>query len=151
MYFLYIFDFNSYLARKNPHAAIQAFLSAFPLGTEPVGLVLKTMNSNPDNPKWRNFKKLCQQDERITLIEKTLDREIVLGLVNACDAYLSLHRSEGFGRTLAEAMLMGKPVIATDFSGNADFIHAPLAYPVRWKKKKVKSGEYPFITQASKA
>jgi len=149
--FLYIFDFNSYLPRKNPHAAVKAFMQAFPKGNEPVSLVLKTMNSYADNPQWKSFQQLCNQDKRIVLIEETLDREIVLGLVNCCDAYVSLHRAEGFGRTLAEAMMLGKPVVATDFSGNADFVHEPLGFPVKWRKKKVKQGEYPFITDQSEA
>jgi len=149
--FLYIFDFNSYIARKNPQAAVKAFFKAFPKKNQQVGLVLKTMNSNPDNSQWQAFQRLCQKDSRIVLIEKTLDREEVLGLINACDAYISLHRAEGFGRTPAEALLFGKPVIATDFSGNTDFINQNTGFPVKWRKRMVKVGEYPFITKQSKA
>ncbi len=128
--FLYIFDFNSSVARKNPMAAVQAFKQAFEPKDNSVGLVLKTMNTKPNNPEWQAFLKECQTDKRIQLITATLDRPEVLGLINACDAYVSLHRAEGFGRTLAEAMLLGKPVIATNYSGNVDFMHAMLAYPV---------------------
>lgn len=149
--FLYTFDFNSYLDRKNPHAAVKAFVKAFSKENEQVGLVLKTMNSDVKNPKWKAFQKLCQKDERIVLLEKTLDREKVLGLINACDAYISLHRAEGFGRTPAEALLFGKPVIATDFSGNTDFLTPQTGFPVKWRKKAVKEGEYPFIKKKSKA
>ena len=149
--FLYTFDFNSYLDRKNPQAAVKAFIQAFSKNNAEVGLVLKTMNSNPDNPKWKAFQRLCKKDKRIILIEKTLDREKVLALINTCDAYLSLHRSEGFGRTPAEAMLLGKPVVATDFSGNTDFVNQQTGFPVKWRKKDVKVGEYPFITEKSGA
>lgn len=149
--FLYTFDFNSYLDRKNPQAAVKAFVKAFSKENGQVGLVLKTMNSDPKNPKWKAFQRLCKKDERIVLLEKTLDREKVLGLINACDAYISLHRAEGFGRTLAEAMLFGKPVVATDFSGNTDFVTDKTGFPVKWRKKAVKVGEYPFITEISKA
>ena len=70
----------------------------------------------------------------------TLDREVVLGLVDACDAYVSLHRAEGFGRTLAEAMLLGKPVVGTDFSGNTDFLTQDTGYPVKWTRRAVALG-----------
>lgn len=119
--FLYIFDFNSSVARKNPMAAVQAFKQAFKPTDNTVGLVLKTMNTKPNNPEWQAFLNECQTDKRIQLITETLDRPEVLGLINACDAYVSLHRAEGFGRTLAEAMLLGKPVVATNYSGNVDF------------------------------
>jgi glycosyltransferase involved in cell wall biosynthesis len=149
--FLYIFDFNSYLARKNPTAVVKAFLAAFPKNDQKVGLVIKTMNSNSKNPKWKKFQTLCQKDSRIVLLEKTLDREKVLGLIDTCDAYITLHRAEGFGRTPAEAMLFGKPVVATDFSGNVDFVNNKTGFPVKWDKKSVKVGQYPFITKKSNA
>lgn len=148
--FLYVFDFNSYLNRKNPFAAVEAFRRAFPARDKSVGLVLKTMNSNPRNPAWRRFLKACAADPRIQLIDYTLERGEVLGLIRACDAYVSLHRSEGFGRTLAEAQLFGKPVVGTDFSGNVDFLTPETGFPVRWKKRAVKVGAYPFVTAADK-
>lgn len=143
--YLYIFDFNSYLARKNPFAVVNAFIKAFPKNDQHVGLVLKTMNSRQDNPQWLKFCADCAKDERIILIEQTLDRMDVISLLASCDAYVSLHRSEGFGRTLAEAMLLGKPVVATDFSGNVDFLTTETGFPVRWKKKGVAPGDYPFV------
>ena len=143
--FLYVFDFNSYLARKHPKAVIDAFCQAFPAADDAVGLVLKTMNSKPDNPAWQEFLGWCAADPRITLLDRTLDRPVVLGLVKACDAYVSLHRAEGFGRTLAEAMLLGKPVVGTDFSGNTDFLTKDTGYPVKWARRAVAVGDYPFI------
>ena len=143
--FLFIFDFNSYLARKNPMAVIQAFQAAFPIADRSVGLVLKTMNSRPQNAAWLEFVQSCAADPRIVLLDHTLDREVVLGLVNTCDAYVSLHRSEGFGRTLAAAMLLGKPVVGTDFSGNTDFLNKKTGFPVKWSKQWVEVGAYPFI------
>ena len=149
--FLYVFDFNSYLARKNPFAALKAFQQAFDAGDQSVGLVLKTMNSNPANPVWKRFVRECSRDARIVLIDKTMDRGEVLGLIKSCDAYLSLHRSEGFGRTLAEAMLCGKPVIGTDFSGNVDFLGPDVGFPVEWKPTAVRELAYPFVTAADAA
>ena len=149
--FLYVFDFNSYLDRKNPFATVEAFKRAFPARDKSVGLVLKTMNSNSRNPAWRRFLKACEADPRIQLIDYTLERGEVLGLIRACDAYVSLHRSEGFGRTLAEAQLFGKPVVGTDFSGNVDFLTQETGFPVRWKTRAVKEGAYPFVTHADAA
>jgi hypothetical protein len=81
------------------------------------------MNTKPNNPEWQEFLKECQADRRIKIITETFDRPAVLGLVNACDAYVSLHRTEGFGRTIAEAILLTKPIIATDYSGQADILN----------------------------
>lgn len=149
--FLYVFDFNSYLARKNPIAAVKAFQLAFSEQDSSVGLVLKTMNANPANPEWTQFLDECAQDKRITVIDRTMERGEVLGLIKACDGYLSLHRAEGFGRTLAEAMLFGRAVVSTDFSGNTDFVREGTGYPVKWSKTSVKVGDYPFITSEDDA
>lgn len=143
--FLFIFDFNSHLARKNPDAIISAFEQAFVAKNKDVGLVLKVMNARKENPIWQAFLKRCAKDKRIKLITETMDRPDVLGLVEACDAYVSLHRAEGFGRTLAEAMLYGKPVIATAYSGNADFMHPGWSFPVSYEDVPVNAGEYPFV------
>jgi glycosyltransferase involved in cell wall biosynthesis len=143
--FLYIFDFNSSVARKNPMAAVQAFKQAFKPSDNTVGLVLKTMNTKPNNPEWQAFLKECQTDKRIQLITETLDRSEVLGLTNACDAYVSLHRAEGFGRTLAEAMLLGKPVIATNYSGNVDFMDGYLAHLVNSADINLTESSYQWV------
>ena len=140
--FLYIFDFKSSVARKNPMAAVLAFKQAFKPSNNTVGLVLKTMNTKPNNPEWQAFLKECQTDKRIQLITETLDRPEVLGLINACDAYVSLHKAEGFGRTLAEAMLLGKPVVATNYSGNVDYMTQSSTYLVDANLLNIKDGEY---------
>ncbi|MES2901357.1 MAG: glycosyltransferase [Pseudomonadota bacterium] len=143
--FLYIFDFNSYLERKNPFSALHAFRNAFPLDDDAVGLVFKTMNSNPKNPAWKRFLRECKRDARITVLEGTMERGEVLALIRTCDVYVSLHRSEGFGRTLAEAMLFGKPVVGTNFSGNVDFLTENTGFPVQYAPTMVQPGEYPFV------
>jgi glycosyltransferase involved in cell wall biosynthesis len=119
--FLYVFDFNSSVARKNPMATVNAFKQAFPQTDKSVGLVLKTMNTNPTNPEWQAFLKECKTDKRIHVLTETMDRPDVLGLIDCCDAYVSLHRAEGFGRTIAEAILLNKKIITTNYSGNVDF------------------------------
>ena len=143
--YLFIFDFNSHLARKNPQAVIAAFRKAFPAKDKSVNLVLKVMNAKDADPRWQAFLKLCEKDDRIWLITETMDRADVLGLVESCDAYVSLHRAEGFGRTLAEAMMYGKPVIATGYSGNADFMHPDWSFAVDYQTVPVQAGEYPFV------
>ncbi|BAH74840.1 glycosyltransferase family 4 protein [Solidesulfovibrio magneticus] len=142
--FLYVFDWNSYPARKNPQAAIDAFRQAFPTGREPVGLVLKTMSARPEDPRWQLLQAAAAADRRIAVLAETLDRGEALGLFAACDAYVSPHRAEGFGRTMAEAMLLGRPVIATAHSGNADFLTPDTGFPVAYRLVPVGQGDYPF-------
>ncbi|WP_448207508.1 glycosyltransferase [Azospirillum sp. sgz302134] len=142
--FLYVFDANSYLDRKNPAAAARAFRRAFPNGNEPVGLVFKVMNPPADSPVWREFLEHCAGDRRIRILAETLDRPSVLGLIRACDAYVSLHRSEGFGRTIAEAMLLGKPVVATGWSGSNELVRPDTAIAVAASPRPLGPGEYPW-------
>lgn len=142
--FLYVFDSNSYLTRKNPMAALNAFQKAFPDRNSRVSMVFKTMNPKKNNPEYIRFKNKCFADKRVVLLEKTLDRGEVLGLIQSCDAYVSLHRAEGFGRTIAEALMLGKPTVATDFSGSKDFVKDNA---VSWKPIKLKVKDYPFVMQ----
>jgi len=132
--FLYItsFDFHSSIERKNPIGAIKAFSDLIKQGHTQIHLVLKTSNRHADPAAADNLDKALNQlpNEKFTLIENTLPRETMLCLLNSCDAFVSLHRSEGFGLHLAEAMAMGKPVIATNWSGNIDFMNERNSYPV---------------------
>jgi glycosyltransferase involved in cell wall biosynthesis len=142
--FLFAFDFSSYVDRKNPMGAIRAFHVAFPNRAESVGLVIKVMNVDKRSEKWKQIIKLVNRDPRIFILDVQMSRADVLALFDACDAFISLHRSEGFGRGPAEAMLMGKPVIATNYSGNTDFMNEGNSYPVRYDLVPVGEGEYPF-------
>jgi|GEM_PF-406007 len=129
--FLYVFDFNSYVERKNPEGAIRAFRSAFP-ADEPVRLVLKTVNGDA-NPEALNCLRELARDSRIALYDGYWTAEEIQDLTAACDAYVSLHRAEGFGVTIADAMLHEKPVIATDWSANTDFLTIANGFPVRYR------------------
>ena len=80
----------------------------------------------------------------MTLIDQNLDRGDLLALMNAADAYVSLHRSEGFGLTMAEAMLLGKPTIATAYSGNLDFMTPANSYLVRFDKTTIAEDIPPY-------
>lgn len=142
--FFFTFDAASYLDRKNPIAVVKAFKQAFPSKKEKVHLLLKTMNTDAAGPLWSALLKEVGNDPRITVMEKRLDRDEVLGLNLACDAFVSLHRSEGFGRCVAEAMAYGKPVITTNYSGTRDFAKEDTACVVDYKLVPVPDDAYPF-------
>ncbi len=145
--FLYTFDFLSYIHRKNPFAAITAFKKAFPKGGERAGLVLKVMKGDTDAPKWREMIELIDGDPRIHVINEVMSRSDVLALTEVCDCFLSLHRSEGFGRGPAEAMYLGKPVIVTAYSGNLDFTRPGCSLLVDYDLIPVERGQYVFESQ----
>jgi glycosyltransferase involved in cell wall biosynthesis len=144
--FLFVFSFDrlSTFDRKNPYACIQAFCAAFPKGHEPVGLVIKAMRVLPDHPVWQAILDAAAHDPRIQIITETLSRGAILDLYRQCDCYVSLHRSEGFGRGLVEAMMLGKVVIATGYSGNLDFTLPGTAAVVDYRFCPVAPDAYPF-------
>jgi glycosyltransferase involved in cell wall biosynthesis len=144
--FCFSFDLNSYIERKNPQACVEAFLLAFTqdeYSDAAVGLVIKVHSPTQPNEAWDNLKALAAQDCRIHIIEQTLDRSELLALYQTCDCYVSLHRAEGFGRGLAEALQLGLRVICTGYSGNLDFCHAPQAELVDYRLVKVGHTQYP--------
>jgi len=143
--FLTALDLNSSFARKNPHAALRAFRTAFPTGQDRTTLVVKVMNVKGNGAEWAAFQDLAKDlKEKVIFITESLPRGSMLGLIAACDVLVSLHRAEGFGRILAEAMLLGKPVIATNFSGNVDYLSDSTGYPVNWHPRVVGQGDYPW-------
>jgi len=142
--FLYVFDWKSYPARKNPMAAVNAFQEAFDRRDRSVQLILKTMDLDRDNPGCWPLLEAADLDSRIVILDNTMNRNEILGLIGVCDAMISLHRSEGFGRTLAEAMLLKKPVIATAYSGNLDFCSEETAALVPASLVSVGPKEYPY-------
>ncbi len=139
--FVFVFDFRSYATRKNPEAVVRAFLQAFPSGDEAVYLVLKTMGAEENCTHLAQLAELCR-DPRISIRDIKLDREELIGLIKASDAFVSLHRSEGFGRGPAEAMLLGKPTILTGYSGTTDFTTEHSAYLVDYRLVPVAPNEY---------
>ncbi len=143
--FVFIFDFRSYAARKNPEAVIRAFLSAFPDGDEAVYLLIKTSGAVAMPADAARLRELAN-DRRIELRDALLDRPQILGLIGAADAFVSLHRAEGFGRGPAEAMLLGVPVIVTNYSGPADYVTDDNALPVDYELTNVLETEYPGVT-----
>ena len=141
--FYFSFDFRSYATRKNPLAAIAAFRHAFPQGDAPVCLVLKTIGSSWKREDRDALNETVRGDPRILVIDQELARPSAIALVALADCFVSLHRSEGFGRGPAEAMLLGKPVITTDYSGTRDFATAETALLVGGELVPVGWDEYP--------
>ncbi|WP_017319090.1 glycosyltransferase [Mastigocladopsis repens] len=130
--FLFIFDFYSVFERKNPTAVIKAFQQAFGKDNEQALLVLKFSNAKDFPEKYQQLKDLVKGFSNIKLIDKFLLKDELNSLIYHCDCYVSLHRSEGFGLTMAEAMFYGKPVIATAYSGNTDFMNVSHSFPVKY-------------------
>lgn len=140
--FLSVFDCNSWIKRKNPMGAVKAFAKAFPAQRSDVRLVVKVMNSQANSPDYQELLAQVARDPRIILIDKFLPRNDMLALIDACDVFVSLHRSEGFGRVIAEAMYIGKPVISTNFSGSVDFAFEGTAYTVDGPLVPLQRGDY---------
>ena len=128
--FLFAFDFHSVFDRKNPLGLVEAFRRAFPTPRAGVTLALKSINHDAHRRQHARLKAAISDRPDVVLIDRYLPTGEKDGLLATCDCYVSLHRSEGFGITLAEAMLLGKPVIATQYSGSADVIRADTAFPV---------------------
>lgn len=141
--FYYGFDFRSYMARKNPEAAINAFLKAFGGTEKKVRLLLKTLAGDEDNDNFIHIKALASQDRRIVIVDREFTRPELYSLISQCNAFVSPHRSEGFGRGPAEAMLLGVPVIATNYSGNTDFTTPETALVIDYDLVPLAPGEYP--------
>lgn len=142
--FLFTFDFFSYIDRKNPFASILAFQEAFDRNRNDVGLVIKVMNGDVKSADWGRMVQLIDGDPRIVVVNRNMDRSEILGLFDVCDCFVSLHRSEGFGRGPAEAMYLGKPVIVTNYSGNTDFTLPDNSCLVDFQLVAVGKGQYPF-------
>jgi glycosyltransferase involved in cell wall biosynthesis len=124
--FLLCFDFHSSLARKNPLAAVMAFVDAFPQSRRDVVLIIKTTPTAQDHwgdpeGQMTQIRLLAAHDPRIRIVEQMLPFEGLLDLISAADCLVSPHRAEGYGLIPAYALALGTPVIATDYSGTQDF------------------------------
>jgi hypothetical protein len=141
--FLFMFDFFSILERKNPLGLIRAFRQAFASGEGPT-LVLKTINGGKRLNDLERLRASAADRPDILVIDEYYTSEQKNALLGLCDCYVSLHRSEGLGLTMAEAMGLGKPVIATGYSGNLHFMTGENSYLVDYAMSSVPADCYPY-------
>lgn len=140
--YLFFFDFHSFLERKNPIGLIRAFKQAF-AGRTDVLLLIKSTHALSQPGALR----VLQRESRganIRIFDQVLSRLATHSLMSSADCYISLHRSEGFGLTIAEAMHCGKPVIATAYSGNVDFMNDKNSFLVPFRLIEIEKDYGPY-------
>lgn len=145
------FDFGSSYYRKNPEGAMRAFADAF-RDVPNTRLVFKTMRAKTRPDLLMPIEALAAElgiSDRLTMIHNYVPERDLFGLTNACDVYLSLHRGEGFGITLAEAMAMGKPVVCTNWSSTTEFCKPDCAIPIPYRMVPVPPNQvdHPYYQQ----
>ena len=141
--YLFAFDFLSVFNRKNPLGAVAAFDQAFPEEGE-AQLVLKSVNGDKCADDALRLREAIAHRSDIIWIDELLPEQQQRALLAAADCYVSLHRSEGFGFTMAEAMALGKPVVATGYSGNLEFMRMDNSYLVSSRLVEVGEGSKPY-------
>jgi glycosyltransferase involved in cell wall biosynthesis len=141
--FFFSFDFDSVFERKNPIGLVRAFTTAFKDGEGPV-LVIKSINGHRHVPNLEKLRYAAAGRSDIRIIDGYLPHDRKDALMALCDCYVSLHRSEGFGLTMAEAMSLAKPVIATQYGGNVDFMTKTNSYLCPYKRSRVGPGSEPY-------
>lgn len=144
--FLFCFDFESIFERKNPLALIDAFRRAFPSEGE-ASLYIKTVNGHRHVPELERLRAQAAGRADIVIADGYRSAADQTALMASCDAYVSLHRAEGFGLTLAEAMSFGKPVIGTAYSSTAEFMTRSNSYLVPFDMVRIGEGNSPYPPQ----
>lgn len=152
--FYFCFDARSWYTRKNPLAVVRAFRKAFPAESR-VRLVLRirhrqSSRSVADLAHKLELDRLVGSDPRIVVRDRELSYADSLAEMRSCDAYVSLHRAEGFGYTMVEAMMMGKPVIASRYSANLDYMTEETAFLVGGRERYLESDEYLGVTPGAR-
>ncbi|HVU35680.1 MAG TPA: glycosyltransferase family 4 protein [Opitutaceae bacterium] len=141
--FLTLFDLNSYSARKNPRAVIDAFRRSGLAGRD-AALVIKVQNVTGNEADFAALQQSVRDLPGTVLITETLPRADIYALEAACDGFVSLHRSEGFGLAIAESMYLGKPVIATNWSATAEYVTPENGCPVRARLVTLEQNHGPY-------
>ncbi len=144
----FLFDFDSVFERKNPDGLVHAFRRAFTHVGE-AHLLIKSINGDRHLDRLEQLRWLVRDRADITLVDAYLSSDERRGLLATLDGYVSLHRSEGFGLTIAEAMAVGTPVIATGYSANLEFMDATTGILVPWVPAHVPEGAGPYRSGAS--
>lgn len=137
--FLFVFDLMSIMKRKNPLGLIEAYTQAF-RQSDGAQLVIKTMNGEKRPDDLAALLNAVSNRSDITVIDAYYSHGETSTLISLADCYVSLHRSEGLGLTLCEAMSHGVPVIATNYSGNTDFMTDQNSFPIAWDRVAVGEG-----------
>jgi SAM-dependent methyltransferase len=146
--FLFSFDFASTLERKNPLGLIEAYRKAF--GPEDgAHLVVKSINGQLYPDGLDRVVHAAEGRHDITVVDEYYSAEHKAALIGLCDCYVSLHRSEGLGFGMLEAMAEGRPVIATGYSGNLEFMNSENSYLVPYELVHVPPGCEPYPVDAS--
>jgi glycosyltransferase involved in cell wall biosynthesis len=146
--FLFCFDFGSGFERKNPLGVIEAFRRAFAPGEGP-RLVVKSVNGPSTRVAWARVQAAVEDRADIELRDGYEPARRQRALMGTCDCYVSLHRAEGYGLTMAEAMAMGRPVIGTAYSGNLEFMTPDNSMLVPYEMTRIPFGCYPYPPDAS--
>ena len=137
--FLFLFDFHSMVKRKNPLGLIDAYRRAFGPG-DGARLVVKSFNGEHRPDDLAQVQQAAAGRDDVEVIDRYVSPEERDRMLASCDCYVSLHRAEGFGLTLGEAMALGRPAIATGFSGNLDFMPPGTGYLAAWSEARVGAG-----------
>jgi glycosyltransferase involved in cell wall biosynthesis len=140
--YLFVFDFASNVQRKNPLATVEAFKRAF-APDEGARLVIKCANEQMEPAAFQDLL-AAAAGHPVSILAGYWTRDELLDLMAACDVYVSLHRSEGLGLTIADAMAQGKPVVATGWSGNTDFMTESNSFPVRYELVELAEDTGPY-------
>lgn len=141
--FLTTFDFHSSVHRKNPHGVISAFQRAFADSRDNVALLIKSSNGSKYPEALHELVDAARMDPRILIRDEVIPALHLKSLQRCADVYVSLHRAEGFGLGLAESMALGKPVVATGWSGNMEFMSSENSCLVDYQLVPVPAGQYP--------
>ena len=141
--FLFCFDYDSVFRRKNPLAVVAAFRKAF-ADRAGVALVIKTTNAERHAADAEALRAAVRGCANIVLRDAYVTSDDYFSMLDACDCYVSLHRSEGFGLTVAEAMALGKPVISTAYSSTIEFANETNSFPVPAQIVEVGSDAPPY-------
>jgi len=141
--FLFVFDYRSIFKRKNPLGLVEAFRRAFEPGEGP-SLAIKSIGGEDYPEERRALAEAVADRPDIRLIEDVVSREMKDAMIAGCDCYVSLHRSEGLGLTMGEAMYFGRPVIATAYSGNLDFMTPENSYLVPYEMTQIGPDAAPY-------
>jgi glycosyltransferase involved in cell wall biosynthesis len=140
--FLMMFDTHSRHERKNPYGAIEAFCKAFQAEDMAVRLVIKINNCTAE--ALRAIRKKIGAHQNILMLTSVYSRKEVNAIIANCDCFVSLHRSEGFGFGPAEAMALGKAMMATNWSGNKDYMRPDNCIGINYKLVTIEHDYGPY-------